>query len=69
MPQAHRRRGHVRAYRERAGMTLETLSRETGLPLDTLRKIDSGSREPLITTALRLAQALGVEVEVLFGDP
>lgn len=50
-------------------MTLEVLAREAGLSLDTLRKIDSGRREPLTTTALRVAEALGVQVEDIFGTP
>jgi DNA-binding XRE family transcriptional regulator len=67
MPPAYHTPGNVRRHCERVGITLETLSREMGVPLDTLRKIDAGSREPLVTTALRLARALGIEVEELFG--
>lgn len=37
------------------------------MPVETLRKIDSGRRRPLVTTALRIANALGIEVEDIFG--
>jgi transcriptional regulator with XRE-family HTH domain len=50
-----------------SGFTLNTLARETGLPLETLKKIFAGRRMPLTTTALRVAAALGVDVEDLFG--
>lgn len=51
----------------RAGVTLEGLARETGLTLETLKKVSRGRRSPLVTTALRMAAALGVEVEEIFG--
>ena len=63
-----RRSARLRSHCERAGITLETLADEAGIPLDTIRKIDSGRREPLVTTALRLAGALGVDVEDVFRE-
>lgn len=39
------------------------LAEETGVPLDTLRKIVSGRRRPTLGTALRIAEALNLEVE------
>jgi len=62
-----RRCTYLRPYCERAGLTLGDLAAKVGLPVETLRKIDSGRRRPLITTALLLAGALDVEVEDMFG--
>lgn len=49
-----------------AGISLDMLAEQTGLQVDTLSKIASGRREPLVSTALRIADVLGVEVEDLF---
>jgi DNA-binding XRE family transcriptional regulator len=57
----------IRMHCERVGVPLSRLAREIGVSLDALQKIDSGRREPLLTTAIRIADALGVEVEDLFG--
>jgi DNA-binding XRE family transcriptional regulator len=57
----------IRTHCDRVGVPLASLAREVGLSLDALRKIDSGRRDPLLTTALRIADALGVEVEDIFG--
>lgn len=57
----------IRAHCDRVGVPLAELAREVGLSLDALRKIDSGGRDPLLTTALRIADALGIEVEDIFG--
>lgn len=51
----------------RSGITLQGLARESGVQLETLKKIARGQRMPLTTTALRMATALGVEVEEIFG--
>jgi DNA-binding XRE family transcriptional regulator len=58
----------LRQLRQRSGLALHDLAREAGLGLETLRKLDGGTREPLVTTALQVAEALGVEVEELFAE-
>jgi len=63
-----RRAALIRTHCDRVGVPLVSLAREIGLSLDALRKIDSGRRDPLLTTALRIANALGVEVEDIFGS-
>lgn len=55
----------LRELATQAGIPLARLAQETGLTLDALHKIASGRRRPLITTALRIANVLGVEVEDL----
>ena len=51
---------------KRAGISIGMVAEQSGLQVDTLMKIAAGRREPLITTALRIAEALGIEVEDLF---
>lgn len=53
---------------EHADVSFADLARATGLSMETLRKIASGRRQPLITTALRIAEVLEVEVEDLATD-
>jgi transcriptional regulator with XRE-family HTH domain len=48
-------------------MTIGDVARRAGLPLDTVRKLEAGRRRLRVTTALRLARALGIEVEDLVG--
>ena len=50
---------------DQQGVSLLWLSQETDLSVDTLSKIASGRRQPLVTTALLIAEALDVEVEAL----
>jgi DNA-binding XRE family transcriptional regulator len=38
-----------------------------GIPVDGVRKIASGRTRPTLVTALRIADALQVEVEDMFG--
>jgi transcriptional regulator with XRE-family HTH domain len=61
-------RARLRTLCGRAGLSLRELAEETGITDDALRKIESGRREPLITTALRIARVLGAEVEDIFPD-
>jgi len=51
----------------RSGVSLEGIAHESGIRIETLRKIARGDRMPLTTTALRIAASLGMEVEDLFG--
>jgi transcriptional regulator with XRE-family HTH domain len=60
-----RARSRLRHLCTQAGVPLSWLARESGVTLDALQKIASGRRQPLVTTALRIAEALGVEVEEL----
>ncbi len=56
----------LRAACRRSGLTLDALAYEAAISRDTLKKIQSGRRLPLTTTAMRLARALDLEVEDLF---
>ena len=57
---------HLLELCHRNGLTLEALAQEVGVSPATLRSIEAGRRGTLITTALRIAEALGVEVEDIF---
>jgi DNA-binding Xre family transcriptional regulator len=58
-------RTRLRELCAQKGVSLGWLAQETGITLDALQKLASGRRQPLITTALRIAEVLGVEVEDL----
>ena len=58
----------LRRIRQDVGLSVELMAERTGLKIETLRKLEAGGREPLLTTALLLARALGVLVEDLFQD-
>lgn len=52
--------GHrLRHLRRRAGMTLESLSRQVGRPPSYLSQLENGHREPRLSTVNELAAALG----------
>lgn len=53
----------LRALREKAGMTQETLAESSGVPLWTVRNYEQGRREPNWKGIIQLARALNVSVE------
>lgn len=55
----------VKEVRKMRKMTLESLSEASGVPLSTISDIERGA-EPRVITALRLAKALGTQVEQLW---
>lgn len=59
--------GRLTEVREQAGLTLGQLARKADTDTETLRRLERGHREAYITTARRLAAALGVSVEELIG--
>ena len=59
-------RQNIRSSLTAAGYrSVELFAHEHGLEKSTLSRILSGKREPKITTILRIAQALGVTLDVL----
>jgi DNA-binding XRE family transcriptional regulator len=44
------------------------MPKQIGVPLTTLRNWEHDRREPLVSTAGKLARALGVSVDALWGD-
>lgn len=58
----------VRALRQERGLTLEDLGRATGLSKSYLSKIERGVNLPSIAAALKVAEALSVDVSRLFAE-
>jgi transcriptional regulator with XRE-family HTH domain len=54
----------LQELREQAGMTQTQLAEASGLPLGSLRNYEQGQREPYWNVVFKLADALGVAVEV-----
>jgi transcriptional regulator with XRE-family HTH domain len=54
----------LRALRNRAGISRDELARRAGLCSDSIRDYERGSVTPLAPNLIRLADALGVPVEM-----
>jgi putative transcriptional regulator len=52
--------------RERANMTQEELADAVGTSKSYIWQIETGRREPRVTFALKLAEAVGATVETMF---
>ena len=66
-PHLRRRLGlKVRALREDRGMTQLSLAFAAGLTPARISEIESGKREARLSSLLRIAQALHVELSALF---
>jgi transcriptional regulator with XRE-family HTH domain len=58
----------VRATREAQGFTLEELAELSGVPFQTISRIERGVQVGRWVTCKRIAAALGVEDTELFGE-
>jgi transcriptional regulator with XRE-family HTH domain len=56
---------NLRAVRDRRGISRWKLQTITGVSEDTIYKLETARRSPKISTLLRLADGLGVDVGVL----
>lgn len=54
----------LRSLRETAGWSIPKLAAASGLPRQTIHKLERGERQPSLETALTLAKALGKSVAV-----
>lgn len=59
--------GTVRALRQKSGMTLQELSKRSGLATSTISKIERAQLSPTYETILSLADGLGVDMTELFN--
>ncbi|MBN4664197.1 helix-turn-helix transcriptional regulator [Pandoraea nosoerga] len=59
----------IQQMRKERGMTLETLSRASGVSKSMLSQIERDKANPTIAVAWRLANALGVRLDQLLGAP
>lgn len=55
----------LKAARERAGLSQPGLAAKSGVPVGTIRDYEQGRRDPLLSTAVKLAAALGVSMDEL----
>jgi transcriptional regulator with XRE-family HTH domain len=53
----------LKELRQAAGLTQAALAARSGRGLGAIRDYEQGNREPLLSTAFKLAHALGVSVE------
>jgi len=59
----------LRAIRTDRGRTLAEVSREAGISVSTLSRLESGERRPALELLLPLAQVYGVPLDDLVGAP
>lgn len=59
-------RNNLKYYRNKKGMTQDTLSEISGISSDYLSEIERGKRTPSFKRMLSIAQALDIEVYKLF---
>ncbi|MFJ3958942.1 helix-turn-helix domain-containing protein [Arthrobacter sp. NPDC090010] len=59
----------LRALREARGLTLETLSADTGISLSTLSRLESGIRRPSLELLYPLAKHYRLPLDELVGAP
>lgn len=57
----------LKRLRERAGLTQAQLAAAADVPIGTLRGAEYDRREPLVSTAYKLALALGISLDELVG--
>lgn len=57
----------VRAIRTEQGMSISALSRKTGISRTIIYQLEYGRRDVRISTAQRIAAALGCTLNDLFG--
>lgn len=58
--------GKFKEAREKANMTQEELADAVGTSKSYIWQIETGKREPRVTFAMKIAEALGVAVEDMF---
>jgi len=57
----------LKAVRQAADLSQDALALASGVPAGTIRDYEQGRSEPLLSTAKKLAKALGVSIDVLAG--
>jgi putative transcriptional regulator len=59
----------IRAARKNAGLTQQGLSASVQVSRQTIIAMETGDYAPSVYLAIKVASALGVTVESLWGDP
>jgi mannose-6-phosphate isomerase-like protein (cupin superfamily) len=57
----------IRTLREEKGITLETLSQETGYPMDVLTDVEEGRIAPPVSLVLQLSRTFKIDIEQIQG--
>lgn len=57
----------VTVWREESGLSQRALAERAGISPSMLHAIEKGTRKPSLDSARRLAQALGISLDELFG--
>ena len=57
----------IRSLREEKGFSMETLSRETGYPVDVLTDVEEGKIAPPVSLVLQLSRTFKIDIEPLQG--
>ncbi len=58
----------IQRLRDKRGLTQDELARRVGVHVQTISKIERGLHDPGTNLTLRIAQALGVKIGVLFSE-
>jgi len=56
---------NIKKFREEKKMSQASLAKASGIAQSTVCYIESGNKNPSIATAIKLAKALGVDLETL----
>lgn len=67
VPKARAMGRAIAIARARAGMTQQQLAEASGVSRATVHSIESGNREPLLITLVKVADALKLDVDELEG--
>lgn len=59
---------NVKACREFLGMTIDELSKRSGLTQAAISQIENGKRIPSLPSALKLSKGLGAKISRLLGE-
>ena len=59
----------IRAGRRGAGLTQQELATQVAVSRQTIISMETGDYAPSVYLAIKIARALGVTVETLWGDP
>src|ERR687891_997338 len=57
----------VKVWREHRGLTRQALAHAAGLPQSTIALLESGERKGTVAPMRRLAGALGINLDTLYG--
>lgn len=58
----------LKAAREKSGKTQAQVAKETGIQERAYQYYEYGCREPRVSTAIKIADSLGVTVKDIFSD-